>query len=294
VHAADLYFSDTESGTIRRYNTLTAEITPIIPRGPGISTPMAIEIDRSVGKLFWVDANSHQVRRANLDGTAIENLFTSTATTFGPLDLSLDRAANRIYWTDEGTGQIFSSNYDGSDRQTIIMGLDDPAAIAVHSMERKFYWTDDTQTIRRANLDGTNVETVLSTFGAADIVLDETAGKIYFTAGFQILRANLDGSSIESLNDGRFDRNFYALALDLLEDKVYWSDVLSSARIGRMNLDGQNKETLITGAQVDPSSIRGLAVDPIPEPSTLLLLMATLALVIGWPRLLGQRGRRLT
>jgi hypothetical protein len=192
----------------------------------------------------------------------------------------LDRTANRINWTDEGTGQILSSNFDGSDRQTIITGLDDPGAIAVHSMERKFYWTDDTRSIRRANLDGTNVEIVIPAFGAADIVLDEAAGKIYFTAGFQIHRANLDGSSLESLNDGRFDRNFAALALDFLEDKVYWSDVLSSLRIGRMTFDGTNRETVLTGDQVDPSSIQGLAVDPIPESSTLLLLIAALTLVI--------------
>ena len=68
---------------------------------------------------------------------------------------------------------------------------------------QKMYWAEiQSDSIKRANLDGSNVEELVS--GLADplgIALDAAAGKMYWTdTGFgSITRANLDGSDVEDL-----------------------------------------------------------------------------------------------
>ena len=66
------------------------------------------------------------------------------------------------------------------------------------------YWTarvvspfSDAGIIQRSNLDGTNVETLLTGLHKPEnIALDLVAGAMYWTDG-GILRANLDGSNLE-------------------------------------------------------------------------------------------------
>ncbi len=81
----------------------------------------------------------------------------------------------------------------------------------------KIYWTDwGTQTIRRANLDGSQVEDLVSTglyfSGLArphSLALDVDGGKMYWADGnaAKIQRANLDGRQVETLVIG-VDQNF--------------------------------------------------------------------------------------
>ena len=68
------------------------------------------------------------------------------------------------------------------------------------------YWTgfylNSSYGIRRANLDGSNVEDLLrqsSHSGSRDIALDVAGGKMYWTTVSKIRRANLDGSNVEDL-----------------------------------------------------------------------------------------------
>ena len=58
--------------------------------------------------------------------------------------------------------------------------------------------------IQRANLDGSNIETLVSIkdAGLRGITLDVAGGKIYWTRPGNIQRANLDGSNIETLVSG--------------------------------------------------------------------------------------------
>ena len=70
----------------------------------------------------------------------------------------------------------------------------------------KVYWTDsDTGKIQRANLNGSNVEDLVT--GARmpnDIAVDAAGGKMYWAdyESKQISRANLNGTNIETLVEG--------------------------------------------------------------------------------------------
>ena len=127
-----------------------------------------------------------------------------------------------------------------------------PIATSTH-----MYWADTgTGQIQRANLDGTNVETLVQgVTSPTDIAVDVTGGKMYWTNTElgQIQRANLDGTNVETLIAGLSSPTGIALA----GPKIFWTDTGTGA-IQRANLDGSNVEDLITGL-VSPT---GIALDP--------------------------------
>ena len=141
------------------------------------------------------------------------------------------------------------------------------------------YWTDRSRgTIYRANVDGSNIETLVTELRSPrGIALDVAGGKMYWTdydldyndAG-TIHRANLDGSNVETLIIG-WDRpagipslrSPEGIALDVAEGKIYWMDWTDGDRdsyrikIHRSNMDGSNFSTWDSGL----GSPGGIALD---------------------------------
>ena len=123
------------------------------------------------------------------------------------------------------------------------------------------YWSDSRR-IQRANLDGSNIEDLVTGFIPRGLALDVAGGKMYWMdyssvdySSSTIRRANLDGSNIEDLVVTGLDSPHEDLALDVAGGKMYWTDY-SSGTIRRANLDGSNIEDLITGLDLDsPSSL---------------------------------------
>ena len=124
----------------------------------------------------------------------------------------------------------------------------DAVRVTVLQMSQ-MYWTSAGR-IQRANLDGSNIEDLVTGLDwARDLALDVAGGKMYWTDVGRIQRANLDGSNIEDLVTGFNPRG---LALDVVGGKMYWADY-SSVTIRRTNLDGSNTEDLVTGLDSPPS-----------------------------------------
>ena len=121
----------------------------------------------------------------------------------------------------------------------------------------KIYWGD--VIIQRANLDGTNVEDLVTTeITLEGIALDVSRGKMYWTdlGEDKIQRANLDGTQVEDLiTDGLGSPR--GITLDVSRGKMYWTDS-SEDKIQRANLDGTQVEDLITDGLRSP---RGIALD---------------------------------
>ena len=111
------------------------------------------------------------------------------------------------------------------------------------------YWTDRSEhKILRANLDGTNVEDLVTELSdPICIALDIAAGKMYwgnqdYPRPSRIQRANLDGTIVEDLvTAGISDPT--GIALDVAAGKMYWTDVFRPIR--RANLDGTIVEDLV-------------------------------------------------
>ncbi len=126
----------------------------------------------------------------------------------------------------------------------------------------ELYWTDwGTQKIQRADLDGSNVEDVVTSGlnTPVGLAVDLSAGKMYWTdSGTQkIRRADLDGSNVEDLITSGLDTPVW-LALDVSGGKMYWTD-WGTDRIRRADLDGSNVENLVVAGGLN--SPAGLVLD---------------------------------
>ena len=110
------------------------------------------------------------------------------------------------------------------------------------------YWTDWDGMLQRANLDGTNVEDIVTGLGGPrGVDLDISEGKIYWassmnTTSRKIYRANLDGSNVQDLLTAD---NAHGIALDVAGSKIYWAN--QQGKIQRANLDGSNLEDIVVG-----------------------------------------------
>ena len=117
----------------------------------------------------------------------------------------------------------------------------------------KIYLADrGSDDIKRANLDGTSIETLLSGLGnPIKIDVDINRGKMYWLedTGDVIKRANLDGTSVEtvatSVGASATFGGYGGFALDTSGGKIYWV-TFGSNTIKRANLDGSSAETLIS------------------------------------------------
>ena len=133
--------------------------------------------------------------------------------------------------------------------------------VPVPESRGRMYWTDaGTDKIQRANLDGSQIEDLVTTGldAPSGLALDVAGGKMYWIdAGTdKIQRANLDGSQVENLVTTELVLPTpRALALDLDRGKMYWTD-WGTLRIQRANLDGSQIEDLVT--DINPE---GLALD---------------------------------
>jgi Low-density lipoprotein receptor repeat class B len=91
-----------------------------------------------------------------------------------------------VYWVD-GQSQLGTVNLDGTGFQVLLNNLGGPMSVDVDPFGQKVYWTEyNTRKIRRANLDGSNVQDVVTNFlgtytAPRGISLDLTNSKIYWT-----------------------------------------------------------------------------------------------------------------
>ena len=213
---------------------------------PSNLVPVTVEQDQitsaAVPQLYWVDEEAQRIQR-----TAGEN----GARTVEELDLV---------------------NAEGES-----VTLDMPGSIALDPIVGKMYWTDDGTEgesdgrIRRADLDGSNVEDLVS--GLADpvgIALDLRAGRLYWADRHQgaIYRGALrDISPSGLLLDhealvANLDRP-YQIALDTFNGHMYWTERgENTSKIRRADLDGNNVTDIEFGLVV-PLNPFGLALDPV-------------------------------
>jgi DNA-binding beta-propeller fold protein YncE len=136
-----------------------------------------------------------------------------------------------------------------------------PDGIVVDVAGGHIYWTNmgnpsaNDGTIDRADLDGRNVTNIVppgATWTPKQLQFDAKNGKLYWSdrEGMRVMRANLDGSKIETLVDtsqgdarpGADLRNWcVGIALDVEGGKFYWTqkgpDKAGQGRIFRANLE---------------------------------------------------------
>src|SRR5246127_4833553 len=176
----------------------------------------------------------------------------------------------RLFFLNLSAGQVLTANPDGSDLKVIVSeGRRLPDGIVVDAPAGHIYWTNmghpsaNDGSIERADLDGKNVTSIVpsgSTFTPKQLQLDKKNGKLYWSdrEGMRVMRANLDGSKIETLietghgdEDRRDARNWcVGIALDVDRGHIYWThkgpDNAGQGRICRAGINipaGQTPST---------------------------------------------------
>jgi DNA-binding beta-propeller fold protein YncE len=199
----------------------------------------------------------------------------------------------RIFFLDLGGGRVLSANPDGSDLKTIVVeGRKLPDGLVVDSAAHHLYWTNmgaltaNDGSILRSDLDGRNITTIVApggTFTPKQMQIEKKTGKLYWCdrEGMRVMRANIDGSNIETLVDtsegdprpGRDLRKWcVGIAVDPARGKFYWTqkgaDKAGQGRIFRANIELPEGQTPANRRDIE------LLYDNLPEPIDLDLDIA--------------------
>ena len=205
-------------------------------------------------RLFVLELNAGRIHSMNPDGSDKKTIVTNCRL---PDGIAVDVEAGHIYWTNMGVpnlndGSIERADIDGKNRKVIVPEgvTHTPKQLHLDKENGKLYWGDrEGMRVMRANLDGSQVETLVErgrgdkdrldeTRWCVGITIDPKLGKIYWTqkgatkGGLgRIFRANIEipkgetptnRSDIELLFDHLPEP--VDLELDLANRVLYWTD----------------------------------------------------------------------
>jgi sugar lactone lactonase YvrE len=195
----------------------------------------------------------------------------------------------RIFFLDISANRIVSANTDGSDVKVVVTDCRMPDGLAIDLAAGHLYWTNmgrnlkkNDGSIERADLDGKNRTTIVpegATFTPKQLQLDTSGGKLYWCdrEGMRVMRANLDGSGIETLveagrgDDARLDARNWCVGIvaDVDARQIYWTqkgaDNANQGRLLRAGLDVPRGQSPASRSDIE------LLFDDLPEPIDLEL-----------------------
>jgi hypothetical protein len=194
-------------------------------RGIGFALLLVLPPPVNAGGVYWTDRGASQLKRMSFDGSNLQTIALSGAVTSPGSNIrgiAVDGLSNRIFWADNGADRLLRANFDGSASTilyTVPGGNSFPADIRLDLGNRFLYWCDQLRNrVQRSTLDGASV---------IDVVTNAAATGPYF------------------------------MDLDVPAGKIYWGD-FGGGSIFRANLDGSERETLLTGNNMT----RGVRLDP--------------------------------
>jgi hypothetical protein len=198
--------------------------------------------------------------------------------------------SGRLFFLDLGAGRVLSANPDGSGLKVVVEeGRKLPDGLAIDAAAGHLYWTNmgnmkaNDGSILRSDLDGSHMTTIVpsgGTFTPKQLQLDKVTRKLYWSdrEGMRVMRANLDGSEIETLVDtsqgderpGADARKWcVGIAVDPADGKFYWTqkggDNAGEGRICRANIDVPPGQTAASRTDIE------VLYKDLPEPIDLEL-----------------------
>jgi hypothetical protein len=271
IHDDFLFLSSRQSGTssIFRSTLDGAESTRLFSSTSDIR---GLGFDPVGDRLYFHDNSAQRFLSFDEDGGNI-NQGVSTGSSEWVESLAVDGVNRMLYWTQ--LDSLWRAPLNGGPKE-LLAGPNAELELTVHSValdlqRGHMYWTewhDDEESpflfggrVRRANLDGTNVQTIITGLPRED--------------------------DLEGYHSGLFNSNY--LAIDPTANQLFTFNE-SVAAISRANLDGSElNEWFIDGPM---GSVRGMTVNPaVPEPSTFILVASGIALAISRRSVQNARSR---
>jgi DNA-binding beta-propeller fold protein YncE len=203
-----------------------------------LSAPAFAGPPAPVTYLYWAET-----------GTANSGIWRSLATgelrerLIAPMNalssVAIDAASGTMFVGTEGDGDatLWRTDLSGGNRVAIVEDSGLIRTIEVDGAAGKVYWsariTGSQSQISRADFDGSSPEPLLTTTLSHALGLDPLGGKMYFGRGFELHRANLDGTGEESLLDASTDVR--DIEVDSTQGKLYYS---TQSDLNRCELNG--------------------------------------------------------
>jgi hypothetical protein len=201
-----------------------------------------------------------------------------------PARASTAKAVGRLFLLDIAAGHVLSINPDGSGKKVLASDVPLPDGIVVDVEAGHIYWTNmvvpskNNGYIERADLDGANRKTIVPpgvTFTPKQLHLEKASGKLYWSdrEGMRVMRANLDGSTIETLVDASHGDSrpgadptkwCVGIAVDPDRGHIYWThkgpDNAGLGRLCRAGIDIPKGQSATTRKDIE------VLYDGLPEP----------------------------
>jgi hypothetical protein len=184
-----IYWSDREGMRVMRSNLDGSHIEVLVETGRGDADRreqrrwcVGITVDPVAGKFYWTQKGADnegvgRILRASIDmpkgespsnRSDIEVLFEKLPE---PIDLELDLENRILYWTDRGNpprgNTVNCAAIDEADAapQVLVSNLMEGIGIALDMPGNRMFFTDLAGTIYSADLDGSNLRTILAAQG---------------------------------------------------------------------------------------------------------------------------------
>src|SRR5439155_16075618 len=142
------------------------------------------------------------IERAGFDGSQLQTLqLEPTGFEDG---LAIDIADGAIYWTDTDASVIRRANLNGSEAQIVVDDFGwEPLGVALDLAFGKMYW-NDRQGVKRANLDGSDEELLVTGAAGGFIALDLPAERMYWVQAGTIKSAAMaPGAGVTTVVSGQ-------------------------------------------------------------------------------------------
>ncbi|MHC5111789.1 MAG: hypothetical protein ACYTHJ_18135 [Planctomycetota bacterium] len=265
-----LYVVDSRDEKIFRATEDDTRFSLFLDRLPEDGTVLDIAIDPVDRRLYWVDHVFDVIRYTSLDIGSKSFVFVSAA----------DIGAGSFRWISvDPQARVL---YGASPQDVFRIDLDDLTAEPVFASAQNvvtdlvaipggggFCMTseNDEPAVRCVSMDGKQVRVISDNDFAYGITRDPVSGDILWNSHHvTIRRADLEIEIVTTVIDSMIGR-VNDIAVDVQNDRIYWSQEArpgSSAppAIGRANLDGSQREFLLTETVTRPQSI---IIDPVRE-----------------------------
>jgi sugar lactone lactonase YvrE len=259
-----------------------SDIVEIVDANANIGS---VDIDPANQHVYW--SSGVYVSRCDFDGSNVSNVVRIPGSFFpGDMALDVRRnqvfftdGRNHIIYRSDLNGNNLSVI-----RPAFGTPTNSGLQIWLDADNEKLYWMEGS--LKRSNLDGGNVESLFTPLGVRDFEIDSESGKLYWVTETSVRRANLDGTQSEVLVSSGL-KFASGIALDRNAHRVFYTDTWAAGptnydgTVRVVNYDGTQARVLIN---VGPSSITRpedvAFVNIVPEPSSMWLLASLVVLSV--------------
>ncbi|XP_058794698.1 low-density lipoprotein receptor-related protein 4-like isoform X2 [Phymastichus coffea] len=211
--------------------------------------------------IFYIDVDAKVISINMRDFTDVRVMLRGQNTST-PFRLAVDWLADNIYWTDMKHRVIEVARLDGSCRKRIVENLREPRSLALFPREGYVYWAEwgDHPRIERANLDGSNKKSIISTDLSLPngLSIDYGARKLYWADALKdrIEVADLHGRYRIALVPEAIN----AFGLTQYGNNIYWGDWFKEMIERADKRTGKNRSKIRTALD-GTTDIRAVSAD---------------------------------